>query len=149
MEVDRDPFDEIIALAGIYPIYTLFFMQVGLKIPFDPLLANFLYKTRLHVAQLSPNTVKIILRIAKLNRCYGLNLEFHNIRYCYNLGASKKDKKWNLKARVQSPSLVEALPDSHKYMYNDIIIILTKGNVEPGPVNKPVPRQFGASGLYL
>lgn len=50
-------------------------------------------------------------------------------------------------ARVNSPSLVEAPPDSHKYMYGDIVVI--KGNVEPDPINKPVPRQFGALVLDL
>lgn len=52
-----------------------------------------------------------------------------------------------MKAKVNSPSLVEALPDSHKYMYNDIAII--KGNVEPNLINNPMPKQFGAPALLL
>lgn len=116
-ENNKEPFDDMAIPVRTYSIYTSFFIQAGLKITFDPLLAIFLYKTRLHVDQLSPNTIRIILGIAKLNRRLSLNLDFHDIRYCYSLWASKKYKKWNLKARVQTPSLIEALPDSHKYMY--------------------------------
>lgn len=139
-EDDKNPFKDITILAGIYHICTSFFTQASLKIPFDHLLVDFVYKTRLHIGQLSPNTIRIVLGVAELNWRYGLNLDFRDIRYCYDL-ASKNDKKQNLKDRVQSPSLVKALPYSH--------ILIIKGKVECDPVNKPIPKQFDAPGLYF
>ena len=64
---------------------------------------------------------------------FSIHLDFDDIKYCYGINQGKCDKRWALKARIKSPSLVEALGDSHKYSYDDIVII--KGNVEPDPEN--------------
>lgn len=72
-------------------------MQAGLKIPFDPLLMDFLRKTKLYFGQITPNTLRIILGIAELNMHYELGLDFHDIRYYNNLGVNKNDKRWNLR----------------------------------------------------
>ena len=110
------------------------------------MLVNFLRRTHFHLNQLTLAVVRVILGAAKLNRRFGLSLDFDDIRYCYGLSRNKGDDRLAIKARVNSPSLVEALGDSHKYSCGDIVII--KGNVEPDPVNNLVPRQFGApSGL--
>lgn len=38
-----------------YPIYASYFLQAGLKIPFDPHLVDFFHRTKLHIGQLAPN----------------------------------------------------------------------------------------------
>ena len=48
---------------GTYPIYTSYFLQAGLRIPFDPLLVDFLHRTRLQIGQVAPNAVIIILGV--------------------------------------------------------------------------------------
>lgn len=55
-------------VVGTYPIYTSYFLQAGLKIPFDPLLADFLRKTKHHISQLAPKSVRTILGITEINR---------------------------------------------------------------------------------
>ena len=61
-----------------------------------------------------------------MNRRFGLHLDFDDIRYCYSLTQGKEDGRWAVRARVKSPSLVEALGDNHKYSYDDIVIIKDK-----------------------
>ena len=48
-ESGEELFDDVTIPVGTYPIYSSYFMQAGLKIPFDRLHADFLYKTKLHV----------------------------------------------------------------------------------------------------
>ena len=55
-------------VAGTYPIYTSYFFQAGLRIPFNPLLVDFLHRTHLHIGHVAPNAVRIILGIAEINR---------------------------------------------------------------------------------
>lgn len=129
---------------GTYPIYCSFFFQAGLTILFDPLLVDYLRRTRFQLGQLTLIVIRVILGVAELNRRFDLHLDFDDLRYCYGLIQGKDDGKWAVRARTRSPSLVEALGDSHKYSYDDIVII--KGNVEPNPKNYPVPRQFGSPG---
>ena len=146
--VNSDPFhDPIENKAGTYPIFCSFFFQVGLTIPFDPLLVDFLLHTRFHLGQLTPAVVRGILGVAELNMRFNVSLYFDDIRYCCGVSRNKGDGRWAIKVRVNSPSLVEALGDSHKYNYSDVVII--KGNVEPDPANNLVPRHFGAPGGLL
>lgn len=42
-------------------------IQAGLRIPFDPLLVEFFKNTRLHLSQITLNTLRIVLGVAKLN----------------------------------------------------------------------------------
>lgn len=114
---------------GTYPIHCSFIFQVGLTVPFDPLLADFLHRTRFHLGQLTPTVVKAVLGVSKLNKRCNLYLDFDDIRYYYGLTQGKDDGRWAVGDRVKSPSLVEFLGDSHKYSYDNIFII--KGNVEP------------------
>lgn len=145
-EERKNPFhNDVFITVGTYPIFTSFFMKAGLKVPFDYLLVNFLRKIRLYLSQITPNALRIVLAIAELNKCYKLSLDFDVIRYCYSFSLNQDDRRWNLKAKVNSSFLVEAFPDSHKYMYDDIVII--KGDVKPIPKNNLVPKQFGAPGL--
>ena len=37
--------DKLEIAAGTYPVYASYFFQAGLKIPFDPLLVDFLHRT--------------------------------------------------------------------------------------------------------
>ncbi|KAM7522158.1 hypothetical protein LguiA_012060 [Lonicera macranthoides] len=59
---------------------------------------------------------------------------------------NQNDKRWNLKAKVKSPSLVEALVSSYKWMYDGIMVI--QGDMEFNPVNKPIRKEFGALAPY-
>ena len=129
---------------GEYPIYTSFFFRAGLTLPLDPLLVEFLRETRLHICQLTPNTIRIVLGTAELNKRFHLNLGLRELKYCYYL-AIHEDGKWNLRARPRSPSLIEGLSTSHKGYYKDVITITDV--VEPDPVNNPVPKQFGTPGV--
>lgn len=134
--LDRD------ILEGEYLIYTSFFKLAGLKLPFGPLLVDFLRKIKFHVGQLTPNVIRIILGTTEINRHFNLNLGINEIKYCYSIGLT--DEKWNLKARPHSPSIVEGLSSSYKGYYNDIVGIM--GDVEPDPKNKLVPKQFDYPG---
>ena len=129
---------------GTYPIFTSYFMQVGLKIPFDPLLVDFLRRTRLQIGQLAPDTVRTILVVVEINRWFVMQLDLWDIKYCYNFGIFKSKGRWNLKGWVAAPALVLGLWDSYKYMYSDIVII--KGDVELDPLEYPIPKIFGAHG---
>lgn len=104
-----DPDDAIVPFVdfneGTYPIYTSYFLQVGLRISFDPLLVNFLHRTRLHLSQLAPNYVRIILSVAEMNRRLGTQLDFWDIMYCYSLSGAQGDPRLNLKAKPGLPSL--------------------------------------------
>ena len=72
-----DPIQDRLELAaGTYPIYTSYFFQAGLRVPFDPLLVDFLHRTSLHIGHLSPNAVRIILSVAEINRRFGMELDF-------------------------------------------------------------------------
>jgi len=136
--------------AGTYPIYTSYFWQAGLRIPFDPLLVDFLHRTNLHIGHLAPNAVRVILSIAEINRRFGMELDFWDIKYCYDLRISSTEKRWNLTRRNLVPPLVLGLWDSGKLMHQDVVVI--KGPVEPDPEGHPVPRFFGAPGspfLYI
>lgn len=57
--------------AGTYPIYTSYFLQAELRILFDPLLIDFLQRTRLHIAHWAPNSIRTILGITEINRRFG------------------------------------------------------------------------------
>ena len=103
---------------------------------------DFLRETRLHLGQVTPNVVRIVLGTAEINRHFNLNPGLKKIKYCYSVGVL--DEKWNLGARPNSPSIIESLASSHKGYYNDIVIIM--GNVEPDPQNKSVPKQLGSPG---
>lgn len=106
-EEGHDQFNDGISIkANTSLIYTSYFMQVGLCILFDHLLVDFLKRTRLHIAQLTPNPVRIILGIAEINRRFGIHLDFHDIRYCYGFNISQKDEMWNLKGIINYPPLV-------------------------------------------
>lgn len=120
--------------ADTYPIYTSYFLQAGLSIPFDPLLVDFLYITKLHIGQLAHNSVKTIIGIVEINRRFRMQFDFLDIKYCYNFRFSKSEGRWSLKGRTGEPSF--------KYMFNDSVII--KGNVEPDPVGHPVPKHLGS-----
>ena len=98
---------------GEYPIYTLFFLGARLTLPLDPLFVEFLRETKLHICQLTRNTIRIVLGTAELNRRFHLNLGLRELKYCYCL-ASHEDGKWNVQARPHSPSLIEGLFTSHK-----------------------------------
>lgn len=130
--------------ARTYSIYTFYFLQAELRTPFDPLLVDFLYKTRLHISQLTPNLVRTILEIVEINRRFGAQLDFWDTRYCYAFGFSNSEGKWNLKGRTGPPTLVLSLWDFCKYVYNNSVII--KGNVEPDPSEHPVPKHLGSPG---
>lgn len=129
-------------LARQYPIYISFFTAIGHKLPLDHLLVDFLRETRFHLGQLTPNTIRIVLSTAELNRQFNLALGINKIKYYSSF--SLVDKKYNLKARPSSPSLIKGLTSFHKGMYSDIVIIT--GNVEPDPINKLAPKQFGSHG---
>lgn len=106
-------------------------------------MADFFIDTKFHLCQLTPNTIRIVLGVAGLNRRFDLTLGLKEIKYCYNF--SLVDDKWNLRAKATSPSIIKGLASSHKGMHNKIVIIT--GNVDPDPVNKRVPRQFSFPSL--
>lgn len=116
----ESPYDGPIR-SGTYPIRISFFTQVGLRLPLDTLIVQFPKAIRLHLGQVTLNVIRIILGVAKLNRRFNMSLGLYEIMYFYFLNCSRG--KWNLKARVNSPSLIEGLPSSHKSMYDDIILI--------------------------
>lgn len=65
LEGDGDVIAERLAFnAGMYPIYTSYFLQARLRVPFDPLLVHSLQRIHLHLSQVAPNTVRIILGLA-------------------------------------------------------------------------------------
>lgn len=140
-EEHADPDDAIASLLdfdeGTYPIYTSYFLQTGLRILFHPLLVDFLHRTRLHLSQLAPNSVRIILVVTEINKRFRTLLDFWDIMYYYSLSNVQGDSRLNLKGRTGSPILVYGSWDFCKYMYYDSVII--KGAVEPNPTNNPVP----------
>ncbi|KAM7497521.1 hypothetical protein LguiA_021941 [Lonicera macranthoides] len=75
-------------------------------------------KMNFHLCQLTPNVVRIILGVAELNRRFDLRLGLNEIKYYYLL--CQFEDKWNMRARLTSPSLVEGLASFHKSMYSDI-----------------------------
>lgn len=132
------------ATAGTYLIYTSYFLQAGLRIPLYPLLVDFLHRTRLHISQLAPNSVRTILGITEINRRFGTQLDFWDIKYYYCFGFSKLERIWNLKGRIGAPAFVLGLWDSCKYMYSDTVII--KENVELDLSKHPVPQHHHSPG---
>ena len=84
-------------------------------------MVQFLREIRFHLGQLTPNIIKIVLGVAQLNRHFNLSLGMYEIKYCYNL--TQSEGKWKLKARVNSPYLVEGLSTSYKGMYDNIAVI--------------------------
>lgn len=76
--------EDVNIAAGTYPIYTSYFLQVGLKILFDPLLVDFLHWTRLHIGQLALNSIRTIMGIAKINRRFGMQLDLWDMK-CHTL----------------------------------------------------------------
>lgn len=105
------------------------------------MLVDFLCRTNFHLGQHTPTILRVVLGAAELNRKFGVHLDFDDIRYCYGLNQGKDDKKWPLRARINSLSLEEALGDSCKYSYDDIVNI--KGNVKPDLENARVPSNSG------
>ena len=81
--------------------------------------------------------------MAKLNRRFDSSHRLYEIKHCY--GLIQFEGKWNLKARVNSTSLVESLSTSHKGMYEDFVVITSV--MELDPQNEPVPGQFNMPGL--
>lgn len=114
---------------------------------FEPLLVDFLHRTKLHLSQLAPNLFRIILGVAEINRRFGMQLDFWDVMYCYSLSYVTGELRWNLKGRIGFPALVLGLWDSCKYMYADSVII--KGDVEPNPVEYPVLEHHGSPGKWL
>lgn len=139
----EDPFENVEITEGTYHIYISFFRQAGLFL--DPLLVIFLRDTIFHLCQLTPNTVRIVLSVAELNRCFGLSLGCDEIKFCFSL--NRNEVKWNLKARMNSSSFVEDFASFHKGMYIEIIEIT--GAMEPDPINNPVPKQFSYPGVFI
>lgn len=98
-----------------------------------------------HLGQLPLNTVRIVLSVIKQNRHFDLSVGLDEIKFCYSL--KRSEGKQILKAKVNSPSLVEALASSHKGIYKDIIEII--GVMELDTINNPVPKQFGFLGGFI
>lgn len=82
---DENPFEEIVIIEGTYLVYISFFRAARLKLPFDSLLVDLLRQTRFHIGKLTPDTVRIVLGVAELNRHFGLSLGINEIKYCYGL----------------------------------------------------------------
>src|SRR3984885_10820485 len=82
-EDGEDPFESL--EIGDTPIYASFFVEAGLRIPLAPLLIEFLRFTNLHLCQLAPNTLRIILGVVEINRILGTNLGMDELRFCYCL----------------------------------------------------------------
>ena len=143
MPEGENPFDPTFPLNPTeYPIHTSFFKEAGLQLPLWPLLVDFLRCTKLVLTQLSPNVIRIIGGIEVLNRNHGTDLGLDELKFCYALSHTK-DGVYSINARSNAPSLVFALPDSHRGTDEDMIIMI--GDIEPDPINKPVPkRHYGA-----
>lgn len=60
-------------------------MGAGLTFLFDPLLVDFLRENQLHICQLTPNAVRVVLGIAEFNRRFNLALGLNEIKYYYSL----------------------------------------------------------------
>jgi len=142
----ENPYDPTYPLGpNDYPIHTSFFKEAGLRLPLWPLLVDFLRCTKLVLTQLSPNVVRIIGGIEALNRIHGTDLGLDELKFCYSLSRSNQGV-YSINARSDAPSLVFGLPDSHKGNDADMIIIV--GNVEPDPINKPIPKRHRGPGLH-
>lgn len=94
---------------------------------------DFLRCTHLTLGQLSPNVIRIIGGIDALNRIHGTDLGLDELKFWYSL--NKGSYSYNFGARNDAPSLVFAIPDSHK----EVIIVIEE--IESNPTNKLVPRR--------
>lgn len=113
------------------------FKEAGLSLPFGPLMVDFLWCCKLTPSQLSPNGITIICGIERLNVIHGTSLRLEELQYCYSF--RRQAYGFSLKVRNDSPSLVLALPDSHKGFDEDAIILI--GDIIPNPMYKLVPRR--------
>jgi len=82
--------------------------------------------------QLSPNIIRIIGGIYTLNKIHGTDLGLDELKFCYSL--SKGANGYSLSARSIAHSLVYALPNSHKGVFDDVIIMTC--DIEPDPINR-------------
>lgn len=48
----ENPFEDLVKTEGTYPIYISLFRVARVKLPFDPMLVDFLRYTRFHIGQL-------------------------------------------------------------------------------------------------
>ncbi|GMP60339.1 hypothetical protein CsSME_00023242 [Camellia sinensis var. sinensis] len=77
----------------------------------QPLICEFLRKTRLCLTQVSNNTYKIINGMAALNMLLGLNLDLAETFHQYTLSKNKGGFCWYLKVRKGRAKLIEGNPD--------------------------------------
>lgn len=125
-----------------YHVHTLFFREVGLKLPLWPLLVDFLIFTHLMLGQLNPNVIRIIGDIVALNKSHDIYLSLNDLRYYYSF--TRGNYGYSLSTRNDAPSLVLALRDSHKGVDADVV-----GFLELDSTNKPIPCRASSPGLYI
>lgn len=94
---------------------------------------------------MSPNVIRIVGVIVALNKAHGTYLGLDDLRNCYSLLRGKYG--YNLSTRSDGPSLVLALPDSHKGVDADAIVIT--GFLESDPINKPIPRRASSPDWHI
>ncbi|GMP56621.1 hypothetical protein CsSME_00021040 [Camellia sinensis var. sinensis] len=136
-ELDKCPFTVVSIVEG------------GLRFPVQPLICEFLRKTRLCPTQVSNNAYKIINGVAELNRILGLNLGLAEIFHQYALSKNKGGFCWYLKVRKDRAKLIEGNLDKET---NDDDFLWVSGNYED--TEAPIPgwyirKDFGSAGEYL
>ena len=81
----ENPFNDHTFTNGWMPFLLVTIIECGVQFPFHPLLMTCLKKWRLCPCQLMPNSFKIIMGIAELNRILNINLGVHYIEDVYDL----------------------------------------------------------------
>ena len=81
----KNPFDGLIFTNGWMPFLLVTLIEGGVRFLFHPLLRTCLKKWLLCPCQLMPNSFKIIMGVAELNKILGINLGIHDIEDVYDL----------------------------------------------------------------
>lgn len=68
---------------GGVPFHNINFFEGGVRVPLPELLVDFFNFVNLAPIQLKPNTFKVVLGVAELNRILGTNLGVDEILSCY------------------------------------------------------------------
>ena len=95
-------------------------LEGGLRFPVDPLILDTLRFYGLCLEQLPPNFYRVVSCVSRLNRMYGLQLNYHDINFMYSLCGNIRSNYY-LKARDVHVRLISCLPNSNRDLAGEFV----------------------------
>ena len=94
-----------------FPLMSI--LEGGIRFPVDPLVIDTLRFYGLCLDQLPPNFFRVVSCVSRLNQFFGLQLDYHDINFMYNL-CGNIEFDYYLKTRDNRVRLISCLPDSNR-----------------------------------